>query len=122
MTAPRITDLSVRVTSARLSAQVENVDSLRNCESEYLARTGLTALVARPNSKVPKRRNVMKFRYAATRAACITAVALVTTLSFAAWTPTGSMRTARASHTATLLANGLVLVAGGTGGSNAALA
>ena len=46
---------------------------------------------------------------------------LATTLSFA-WTPTGSMHTARASHTATALTNGLVLVAGGTGDANVPLA
>jgi len=67
----------------------------------------------------------MKFQYSygsSLRIACITALVLVTTLSFAAWTPTGSMRTARASQTASLLPNGLVLVAGGTGGNNAVLA
>ena len=47
--------------------------------------------------------------------------ALATTLSFA-WTPTGSMHTARASHTATALTNGLVLVTGGTGDANIPLA
>jgi len=46
---------------------------------------------------------------------------LATTLSFA-WTPTGSMHTARASHTATLLPSGLVLVAGGTSDANIPLA
>ncbi len=54
-------------------------------------------------------------------AARIVAITTLATLSFA-WTPTGSMRTARASHTATILPNGMVLVAGGTGDNNAALA
>ena len=66
----------------------------------------------------------MKFRSStsASRIACVAALALATTPSFAAWTPTGSMHTARASHTATLLPNGFVLVAGGAGENNAALA
>src|ERR1035437_4892685 len=40
-----------------------------------------------------------------------------TTLSFAAsgtWTPTGTMRSARDGHTATILANGKILAVGGT--------
>jgi hypothetical protein len=32
------------------------------------------------------------------------------------WTPTGSLNTERAEHTATLLPNGMVLVAGGSAG------
>jgi len=66
----------------------------------------------------------MKFLHSyksAARITGITALALATTLSFA-WTPTGSMRTARASHTATVLPSGLVLAAGGAGDNNNALA
>jgi N-acetylneuraminic acid mutarotase len=56
------------------------------------------------------------------RIGCITALVLATTLSFASWTQTGSLHTARASHTATLLSNGSVLAAGGTGDNGGALA
>src|SRR5204862_271399 len=38
------------------------------------------------------------------------------------WTPTGSLNTARLLHTATLLPNGMVLVAGGRGANNNILA
>jgi len=38
------------------------------------------------------------------------------------WTATGSLSTARAEHTATVLPGGKVLVAGGAGTNNAALA
>ncbi len=63
----------------------------------------------------------MKFPHSY-RFTCITLLALTTTLSFAAWSPTGGLHTARASHTATVLPNGLVLAAGGTGESGGALA
>ena len=56
------------------------------------------------------------------RISAMIVVVLATTLSFASWTSTGSMRTARASHTAVLLPNGSLLVAGGTGDNNNALA
>jgi N-acetylneuraminic acid mutarotase len=49
------------------------------------------------------------------------ALILLTTPSFASWTLTGSMHSARASHTSTLLPSGLVLAAGGTGDNNIAL-
>jgi hypothetical protein len=43
-------------------------------------------------------------------------------LSAATWTATGSLNTARVFHTATLLAGGKVLVAGGIGASDTQLA
>jgi N-acetylneuraminic acid mutarotase len=51
---------------------------------------------------------------------CLIVFLLASTLSFG-WTPTGSLHTARASHTAALLPNGLVLAAGGIGDNNNAL-
>jgi N-acetylneuraminic acid mutarotase len=66
----------------------------------------------------------MKFRHSylfKAKVAGIIAIVLTTTLAFAAWTPTGGMHTARASHTANILPNGLVLVAGGTGEGGGAL-
>jgi len=50
----------------------------------------------------------------AARIECITALLLTTVPSFASWTKTGSLRSARASHTATLLSSGYVLAAGGS--------
>jgi N-acetylneuraminic acid mutarotase len=55
------------------------------------------------------------------RIACTTVLILTTVPSFASWTKTGSMRSARASQTATLLPSGYVLAAGGTS-NNVALA
>lgn len=56
--------------------------------------------------------------FASARIMYIVALALAaSTLSFAAsgaWSPTGTMRSARDGHTATILANGKILAAGGT--------
>lgn len=57
----------------------------------------------------------------ATRIATIAVLLLTTTLSFAGWSPTGNLRSPRASHSAVLLPNGNVLAAGGTN-NNLALA
>jgi len=57
---------------------------------------------------------LLNFPTAGAKIAAMLAVVLATTLSFASWTSTGSMHSARASQTAIVLANGYVLVAGGT--------
>ncbi|HZQ23209.1 MAG TPA: kelch repeat-containing protein [Terriglobales bacterium] len=50
----------------------------------------------------------------ASRIVPMMALVLTTTLSFASWSSTGSMRSARGSHAAVLLPSGYVLVAGGS--------
>jgi N-acetylneuraminic acid mutarotase len=56
----------------------------------------------------------LNFPTVGAKIAAMLALILATTLSFASWTSTGSMHSARASQTAIVLANGYVLVAGGT--------
>ncbi len=66
-----------------------------------------------------------KLRHAvAVGAACIwylaTSLSAVSQATTPTWVPTGSLNTTRAGHTATLLPNGKVLVAGGNGGLDSA--
>ena len=57
-----------------------------------------------------------------TKLSCLLALSLLlgpaSVLTSAPWNPTGSLATVRREHTATLLPNGKVLVAGGFDGSN----
>jgi len=58
--------------------------------------------------------NILRAHMWAARLTGIMVLVLAATPSFALWKSTGSLRSARAGHTATLLTSAYVLAAGGT--------
>jgi hypothetical protein len=84
-----------------------------------------STLTTKPSLRLRKRRiKLTRLKLPAIMALALAALILVAALPYAAqaappgiWSPIGSLGTARYKHTATLLANGQVLVAGGYNGN-----